>query len=168
MLSNKITLEALKLKGFQNPTAIAEILNYVPNPNVALEMLLGVHEPKVVEIETSYRKHRHRDSIYELTGYDELAGKVMYTEYKQKTKTVYYLTKEDYTNRIIGIVKPDSKDYYTTGSAPANGYTLVPNQTMSIESFESDYSVITLDVVGEHFTEWNNYEVLIPTESNEL
>jgi len=157
MLSNKIILETLNLKGFQNPTAIAEILNYVPNPNVALEMLLGIHEPKVVDIETSFRKYRHnRDSIYEITGYDELGDKVIYAEYRQKTMTVYYLTKEDAENKeVYKLERP--KEYYNSGTIPIQGYVVNSNLSMNTADFESAYgTVVPLSEAGSQLVVWES------------
>ncbi len=162
MLSNKIILEALNLKGFQNPTAIAEILNYVPNPNVALEMLLGIHEPKVVNIETSFRKYRHnRDSIYEITGYDELGDNVIYAEYKQKTIPVYYLTKEDAQNKEVFVLERP-KEYYTSGNIPTKGYVVTPNQSMKTSDFESAYgTILPLSEAGSQIVDWENIGYVI-------
>jgi len=158
MLSNKITLEALKLKGFQNPTAIAEILNYVPNPTVALELLLGIHEPKVIDIETRFRKHRYnKDSMYEITGYDELGDKVFYAEYKQKTIPVYYLTKEDAQNKeVYELERP--KEYYSTSPIPTSGYNITSNQSMSTADFESGFgTVLPLSEAGSLIVSWECY-----------
>lgn len=171
MLSNKIILEALNLKGFQNPTAIAEILNYVPNPNVALEMLLGIHEPKVVNIETSFRKYRHtRDSIYEITGYDELGDKVIYAEYKQKTIPVYYLTREDAQNKEVYELERPKGDYYSSGTIPDSGYIVTPNQSMNTADFESAYgTVVPLSEAGSLIVSWECYNnIEKPVLVNEL
>lgn len=167
MLSNKIILETLNLKGFQKPTAIAKILNYVPNPNVALEMLLGIHKPKVVDIETSFRKYRHnRDSIYVITGYDELGDRVLYAEYKQKSIPVYYLTKEDAQNKeVYELERP--KEYYSSNTIPSTGYTITPNQSMNTADFESAYgTVVPLSEAGSLIESWECFEK--PVLENEL
>jgi len=154
MISNKIALEALKLAGFKNPTAIAEILNYVPNSNVALEMLLGIYEPKPLEYGRRFRKYKwDNQKLIEITAIDELANIVMYNEYKQKTKTVYYLSKEDRDNKVYLFDRP--KDYYTTGEVPANGYTQSKN-SLSLSDFESNYSTVV--ETEDAFAELNNWE----------
>jgi hypothetical protein len=42
---DKLTFKALELAGFKNAEKIAQILQYVPNPKVAAEILLDIYEP---------------------------------------------------------------------------------------------------------------------------
>jgi len=138
-MTNKITLEALKLAGFKNPTAIAEILNYVPNPTVALEMLLEIHEPKVVDPDNIFRKHRYssENKYVEITGYDELANTVQYKVLRQKTVQGYAITEEDYKNNIFVFERPSK--YYHSKEIPTKGYTS-KIESSRIEDFENSYN----------------------------
>lgn len=143
MISNKIALEALKLAGFKNPTAIAEILNYVPNSNAALEMLLGIHEPQQRDFDTRFRVYKWKgdnDKFIEITDINDLANTISYTEFKQNTQNVYYLTKEDRDNKVYQVERPKG-DYYSNGSIPAKGYSETKN-SMSLVDFEGNYATV--------------------------
>lgn len=167
----KITLKALQLAGFQNADMIAKIVSYVPNPQAAVEMLLGIHTPMVVHPSERFRKseYSHCTDIIELTEIDELADKVTYTRYEQKTKYVYYLTKEDRDNKIFVTERPEK--YHDSGRIPTTGFNET-KKTTSIQDFNSSYrNVIPVDQAFNTLTEWENYD--IPqyesiTEENEL
>lgn len=163
-MTNKIILETLKLAGFQNPTAIAEILNYVPNSNVALEMLLGIHVPAVLDDATKYRKYRHdTNAIVEITGIDQLANKISYNKYKQQTKNVYYMTREDRDRDIYQLERPKG-DYYTSGSIPANGYTK-SSDSCYVKDFEVNYDELVLNEDATNLLiKWTNFGKLILKE----
>lgn len=156
MLTNKISLEALKLAGFKNPTAIAQIISYVPNPNVALEMLLGIHEPIVIDQLNRFKKHKNDSCshLVEIITYDELADKVMYKKYTQKTQQIWFVTAEDYKNQTNGLaVRPDR--YHDYRNIPAEGFNESEDYD-TIESFKSNYSK---DIHNyEAFETLNNWE----------
>ena len=153
-MTNKITLEALKLAGFKNPNAIAEILNYVPNPNVALEMLLEVYEPRVVD-ENRFFKYRHSDDVvYEITAYDELGNKVFYNEYRRKYQRVYYVTEEDRKNKVYVTEKPEK--YYDSGNIPTDGYTITTDSRTG--EFDNSYNKLNTDEFSNILSKWNNKE----------
>lgn len=154
----KITLKALQLAGFQNADMIAKIINYVPNPRVATEMLLGIHEPQVLEYNHRFREYRHdKDKVYEILSIDELANKVLYKKYEQKTKYVYYLTKEDYNNKVYQEDRP--KDYYTTGHIPTTGFS-ERESSMDMDEFTSNYSkVLHPDTAIRMLKEWEDYGI---------
>ena len=161
----KITLKALQLAGFQNADMIAKIINYVPNPRIATEMLLGIHEPQVLEYNHRFREYRHdKDKVYEITSLDELGNRVTYKKYEQKTKFVYYLTKEDFNNKIYQEERP--KDYYNSGNVPINGFS-ERECTMDMEEFISNYSVVKHpDTAISLLETWDNYgnNILIENE----
>lgn len=167
MNNNKIALEALKLAGYKNPTAIAEIISYVPNPDVALEMLLGIYEPTQLDYANRFRRYKwDSKKIYEITAIDELGNRVTCKEYDQKTQTVYYLTREDRDNKVYQLKKPI--DYYGTGEIPANGYT-ERERSMEFSEFESSYStVILLDEAFAKLEEWDNYGIHIEKDPTDL
>lgn len=152
-MNNKIALEALKLAGFQNPTAIAEILNYVPNPDVALEMVLGIHEPKIIDEENKFRKYKYSEEKYaEITGYDELGNTVMYNVYTQNTVKGYAITEEDYKNNTLVFERPSK--YYHTKDVPTTGYTTRPDSS-TIEEFGNHYPTIVSSMeMFEVFNKW--------------
>ena len=155
----KITLKALQLAGFQNADMISKIISYVPNPQVAVEMLLGLYEPTVIEAETRFRKHRYnsQEEIVEITNVDDLGSIVYYNVYVQKTKYVYYLTREDKENNVYVTERP--KDYYTSGSVKTTGYT-VEERSKDIKNFYEDYTK-TISVADTHtiLNEWDMYGI---------
>jgi hypothetical protein len=158
-MTNKITLEALKLAGFKNPTAIAEILNYVPNPTVALEMLLEIHEPKVVNPDTVFRKCKYssENKYAEIMGYNELANTVQYKVLRQKTVQGYAITEEDYKNNILVFERP-SKCYYSK-EIPTKGYTS-KIESSTIEDFENSYNQeVDVYQMSNTIEVWNEWEV---------
>lgn len=124
MLTNKISLEVLKLAGFKNPEGISQILNYIPNPTVGLEIVLGIHEPLVVDQSDRFRSYRssHYSDLVEIIGYDELANKIMYKKYSQNTKQVWYLTEQDYRQDHNGQNVRPAK-YHDYKHLPTTGFT---------------------------------------------
>lgn len=161
MLTSKLVLEVLKSKNFPNPQAIEAILNYVPNPTVALEMLLGVYEPTVVESRHSWRKHKWSDSNQEIvliTSINDLGATLTYNVYIQNTKSVYYLTKEDYGKKE-NYVTEAPKDYYTRDKIKDTGY-VIEERTCSIEDFNNNYSKkINETEAGSILKGWDMYGV---------
>jgi hypothetical protein len=154
----KITLKALQLAGFQNADMIAKIINYVPNPRVATEMLLGIHEPQFVHHTHRFREYKHDTvKLYEILSIDELANRVTYKKYEQNTKYVYYLTKEDYNNKVYQEDRP--KDYYTTGHIPTTGFS-ERESSMEMDEFTSNYStIIPVDMAMEKLKSWEDYGI---------
>ena len=155
----KITLKALQLAGFQNADMISKIISYVPNPQVAVEMLLGVYTPTVIEAATRFRKHRYtsQEEIVEITDIDDLGSIIYYKVYVQKTKYVYYLTKEDRENNIYVTERP--KDYYTSGSVKTTGYT-IEERSKDLKNFYEDYTKnISIEDAFTTLSEWDNFDV---------
>ena len=165
-MTNKIALEALKLAGFKNPTAIAEVLSYVPNPSIALEVIMGIHEPIVLDPSTRFYSNRYSDSLYEITRIDELGNKVYYKEYKQKTKSVYYLTKEDCQNKVYQLDRPKG-DYYNNGSIPDTGYTEYESK-MDVEEYQKSYKAVPIELAFAKLEDWENYGVVIEKDPTDL
>ena len=99
----KITLKALQLAGFQNADMISKIISYVPNPQVAAEMLLGVYTPMTINAAERFRKSRYASDscLFEIVDIDELGDTVSYRRYYQNTQTVYYATKEAYELKVF-------------------------------------------------------------------
>jgi hypothetical protein len=167
-MTNKISLEALKLAGFKNPNAIATIISYVPNPTVALEILLDIHEPLVVDQSKKFAKYKWGESLYEITRIDELGNKVFYKQYTQKTQLVYYKTKEDQQNKIYQLERPSSdRDYYNTGHIPVNGYA-ESEGAMDLEKWENDYKVMHPDLAFALLENWTNYGVFVEKDPTDL
>jgi len=164
----KITLKALQLAGFQNAEMIARIISYVPNPQVATEMLLGVYEPKELDYSNRFRKYRYdSDKLVEITGIDELGNVISYKEYKQKTQNVYYITKEDQQNKVYQLERPKG-DYYNNGSIPANGFSENTN-SKTVSDFENEFSInITNEDAFKLLEEWENYGVVIEKDPTDL
>jgi len=168
-MTNKTILEVLKLASFKNPNAIAAIIGYVPNADVALEMLLGIHEPLVVDDTNRFRLYRNSNysSLVELIGYDELANKILYKKYTQKTEQTYYLSEQDYLNHVNGTNIRPSKHYDYRYESIA-GYT-ESDESDAIEGFGFTKPISNEDAF-EMLTHWENFGVFIekdPTDSND-
>jgi hypothetical protein len=157
-MTNKIALEALKLAGFKNPNAIAKILSYVPNPDVALEMVLDIHEPLSVDYANRFRSYRNSNynDLVEIIGYDELANKIMYKKYTQKTQQLWYATEEEYRNQINGqAVRPNK--YHDYRYVPTTGFTEA-EQSDNIDSFGWTTLISNQDAF-DMLTRWENWGV---------
>lgn len=167
-MKNSIVLKSLELAGFQNPTAIAQILNYVPNASVALEMLLGIHEPMVLDSSTIYRKNKWgEDKLFVLMSIDELGDFVTYKEFRQNVQTVYYLTKEDRDNKIYQIERPEK--YYDSSNIPATGYKESSVMQMNVAQFEKEFStIVSIEDAAKKFEEWMNYGIVIEKDPTDL
>ena len=164
----KITLKALQLAGFQNAEMISRIISYVPNPQVATEMLLGVYEPNELDQSERFRRYKYdSDKIIEITGIDDLGNFVTYNEYRQRTQTVYYLTSDDQKNKIYQLERPKG-DYYNNGNIPANGFSK-HNDNSTISIFEDKFSnKITNEDAFKLLEEWDNYGIEIEKDPTDL
>jgi len=152
----KITLKALQLAGFQNADMISKIISYVPNPRVAVEMLLGIHEPMSLDPADRFRTYRYdRSSIVEILSIDELGDSITFKEYEQKTMQVWYLTEEDWKNKKYVTERP--KSYHDYNNIPANGIKEM-ERTTSLTSFNENWSkhISTEDAFAK-LTEWEEY-----------
>ena len=156
----KITLKALQLAGFQNAAEIAKITSYVPNPQAAVEMLLGIHTPMEINPRDRFRKSEYSNctDIVELTDIDELGNKVSYTRYEQQTKYVYYLSKEDKQNNVYVTDRPSSS-YYDSERIPTNGVKGTKKSTSIQDFFSCHPTVIPVDQAFLTLTEWDNYGI---------
>lgn len=125
----KIIEQALTSAGFKNADAITEVIFATPNPNVAAEMILGCYSSDRVYT-TWYRKG---DTLYRLKSIDELRDLVSYERTIQKTKSVYYASKEDKENGVY--YEEYRRDYYTSGSIPVPGCQSY-NEEMNIEQWD--------------------------------
>lgn len=167
----KITLKALQLAGFQNADMIAKIISYVPNPQVATEMLLGIYEEKHISFKDKFRKYRYsRNNMAEILSIDELGDTVTYHLHEQCTQQVWYVTKEDYEkNQNYVTVRPDK--YYDYRHIPATGYT-TREITEKLSMFNDNWSTKTsLDEARDQFDQWRQYGLPVPEvtiEENEL
>ena len=145
----KIMLKALELAGYKDANTLATILSYVPNPQVATEMLLGVHVPKTVDSNNEFRKHKYigRKEIVQVIGYDELGDTVKYLNHLPKQRQAYFATQEDKKANIYSFDKP--KQYFDWEYVDVPGIT-VSELSMSIAEFEETYSQI---LPGDQATE---------------
>jgi hypothetical protein len=159
-MKNSIVLKSLELAGFQNPTAITKIISYVPNPQVALEMLLGVHEPVQIEHSKRFKKYKYgnNEKFFEILEIDELGGTVLYNVFEQNTKTVFYVTEEDYNNKVnYHLEKQRDVRYYTTSSILTAGHTK-RQSSMKLEEFESSYNIeLSEEDAIMKLSEWSRY-----------
>jgi hypothetical protein len=134
----KITLKALQLAGFQNADMISKIISYVPNPQTAVEMLLGVYEQSQVDPMNKFRNYRYSrtNEFAEMVEKDDLGNTIKYRLYKQKTQRVWYLTKEDRDNKVYVTERPENS--YDYGDIPAAGYDVTEHEK-DLKQFEQDW-----------------------------
>ena len=162
----KITLKALQLAGFQNADMISKIISYVPNPRVAVEMLLGVYEPMVIDPATRFRSYRYdRKNFVEIISIDELGDTVTYKEYNQNTMMVWYVTKDDYENNVYVTERP--KSHYDYRHIPTNGVKVM-TETTSLTSFNENWNKeLPVAEAYNKLNEWESYNIP-QNEFNEL
>ena len=131
----KIIIQALKSK-FDNPELIAKVANATRNPQVAVEMLLGIHTPMTPDEFGMVRKDKYSDTKYFVVKeIKELEDIIICDVHTQKTMTAWYKTKEDYNgdkNRVYDRLS----DYYTTKETPTKGVTTQRDIAFNIEDIK--------------------------------
>jgi hypothetical protein len=160
----KITLKALQLAGFQNADMIAKIISYVPNPQVATEMLLGIYEEKHISIKDKFRKYRYnRENMAEILRIDELGDTVTYHLHEQFTQQAWFVTKEDYDNSTNPVLVRPAK-YHDYRHIPATGFT-TKEVTEKLSQFNDNWCTkVLLDDAIDQLDQWRNYG--LPEETN--
>lgn len=168
---NKITLKALELAGYKDANTLAEIISYVPNPTVAAEMLLGLHQPiKLYDFGVLWEPKRpSNDTLYliKVKSIDELADVVYYDRYVTAKAWVYYLTKDDFTNDIYQFEKPEGGNYYTSKQIRTKGFTIEENLSYTgVNSFESiGYKPVETGSVLHYLAGWQDNADAYPEPS---
>lgn len=130
----KIIIQALKSK-FDNAELIAKVANATRNPQVAVEMLLGIYTPMTPDEFGMVRKDKYSDKYYVVKEIKELEDIIVCNVYSQKTITAWYKTKEDYntdSNRIYDRLS----DYYTTREVATKGFTTQRDIAFNIEDIK--------------------------------
>lgn len=170
----KITLKALELAGFKNADTIAEIISYVPNPQVAAEMLLGVHTPTVLLHAERFRKHKYdsHKELIEMLEINDLGDCVKFNTYTQKSKQIWYLTKEDKAAGKYVTERPNSREYHDWEYIPTTGYEMSKEPSiLSIKEFNEGYpKIVDVNDAFKILNSWDTYCVPVVEESieNEL
>jgi hypothetical protein len=136
-MNNNLLTTILANAGYSNSDTLAQIINAVPNPNVALEMLLGVYVP--ARVGSYFRKG---DTLFQVTCRDALRDKICYTEYEQKTKQVFWKTKQDKELGIHQDTRPTG-DYHDYGWIKVPGVTERTDRTTDINDFETRWKEIS-------------------------
>jgi len=166
----KITLKALQLAGFQNADMIAKIISYVPNPQTAVEMLLGVYTPAVINPSECFRNYRYSraNEFVEMLEIDDLGNTIKYNLYKPKTQRVWYITKEDWDNNVYVTERPEKN--YDYRDIQAAGYDVV-EQSLNVKTFEENWCnpLSNIDAFSK-MQDWANYgkPAFVEPELNEL
>lgn len=164
----KIINESLKLAGYKNHEELAKVVNATPNPIAATEMLLGVFEEIHPEAfgELWKTKHSNDVSILVVERIDSLTNTVYYTLYQYNTKTVYYLTREDYNNKVFVEERPPyNQDWYTSGTIRVNGYNTLNDLSSDIKTFTDINTKCTrVDSLYEWALDADNYGIEPKTE----
>jgi hypothetical protein len=170
---DKITLKALQLAGFQNANTIAEIISYVPNPQTAAEMLLGIYTPSVVDQTNRFKTYRYNrpTEFAEMLSINDLADTVTYRVRKQKTMTVWYLTEEDKKNKVYTTIRPEKSSMYVDYDNVLTHDYNVEEHTVSCNSFHSDWcNDLSVEAAHELMGKWMDYDRVLDEEKaiNEL
>lgn len=129
----KIYLKALELAGFKNAKEIVSIIMATPNPTIATEIILGCYVPNL----EAFGFYKRNDTLYKVIEVDELNDIIKYEKYTQKTKTVYFASKEDRENDIYSDSR--TNDYYSYKELPIAG-TNTYEDSEKFESFMSGYN----------------------------
>jgi len=132
-MNNKLLTTVLSNAGYSNSETLAEIINAVPNPTVALEMLLGVYTPINKGV-----YYRTGSALKQIIYVDALRDVVYYTEYEQKSKQVWYKTKQDRDNGIYQDTRP-SGDYFDYSWVKTDGVNERKDMTMSLQDLDTRY-----------------------------
>jgi hypothetical protein len=133
-MNNNLLNKVLNNAGYSNSETLALIINAVPNPTVALEMLLGVHTP----ISKGAYYKRGDSCLMQIMYVDALRDIVSYTEFEPKTKQVWYKTKQDRDNGVYTDTRP-SGDYFDYSWVKTNGVNERKDRTMSIQDLDTRY-----------------------------
>ena len=163
----KITLKALELAGFKNADMIAKIISYVPNPQAATEMLLGVYTQSQIELANRFRSHRYSrpNEFIEMLEIDDLGNTIKYRHYKQKTQRVWYLSKEDKDNNVYVTDRPNGS--YDYADIQAQGFDTADYEK-TIADFNQDWSnPLSVTDAYAKLEEWENYGAVIASDLHE-
>ena len=147
----KIIAQALTLAGFKNADEIVSVIMATPNPTVATEMILGCYVPNL----EAFGYYKKGDTMYKITEINELHNIIKYERVVQKTKSVYYLTKEDELADFAVEERP--RDYWRSKEIPVSGYHTF-EESDKIEDFFGGYSKKTRIEESEFFNtliDWN-------------
>lgn len=168
---NKIILKSLELAGFKNASEIAKVISATPNPTVATEIVLGIHEPVTVAEFGEYWKAKYRDdSFYQVLSIDQLHNLVTCTKFTQKVESFYYLTSEDYetkTNRVAKKDKQDGIKYYDWRPETVPGYDTV-TETLKLEAFNDTIKPTDVNAVNDLLSKWYPMEEMPEPEMVDL
>lgn len=128
---NKNLLTAiLQNAKYPNPEVLTELVFGVPNKEVALEMLLGIHKPKQLDL---FWSTKNADTLYFVHELDELNNTIKFDKFTQKTERIWYKTKQDKENNVYVTDRPN--DYYDWSTKPVFGYIKEECQTSDAEEF---------------------------------
>lgn len=144
----KIIAQALTLAGFKNADEIVNVIMATPNPTVATEMILGCYVPN----ESLIGCYKKGTSIYKVRAVDELLDKVIYERNCQKTKTIYYLTKEDRENGVF--IEEYKSGYHSNEHVPTAGANWF-DEDMTIAQWERQgFTPITESEYTDTLMKW--------------
>jgi hypothetical protein len=156
----KLILKSLELAGFKNASVISQVISATPNPRVATEMILGIHEPISLSDFGMHWKQKYDDAVYQVYDIDELKDEVYCHKSTQKHETFYYLTSDDYENRTNRVAVKDKKPgsrYYDWRSEPVPGvYT--ETKTFKLDGFtDNSMTHISYDEFAGFLDKWIHY-----------
>lgn len=155
-MNHTLIATVLSNAGYNRPDVLANILIALPKPDVAVSMLLGVHEP------LGHCQYYQKDNVLcTVESIDEIKDIVKYSYYTAKTKYVYYLTREDRENGVYTEERPKG-DYYTTGNIPIGGYSS-STSTDRVDDFFRRYTPITESEYFQTLELWQDFKDTVPS-----
>lgn len=129
----KIYTKALELAGFINAKEIVSVIMATPNPRIATEIILGCYVPNL----EAFGFYKRNDTLYKVIEIDELNDIIKFEKITQKTKTVYFPTKDDKENDTY--CDERTKDYYSYKEIPIAG-TSTHQDSEKFDTFMNGYS----------------------------
>jgi hypothetical protein len=160
-MNNKIITSALK--GITaNPELLAKIISYVPNPEVAVEMLLGIFEEPAPGALFYRPKWNSEITVKVITSIDHLGDSITYNTFTRKMQRVFYVNKGDKANGIYVIDRPSTYDDY--GDVQVNGFTVTEGIVVSAKEFYKDNVVITAKEFQDQIDTWEMWGITLPED----
>ena len=157
MFTNEIIKKALSLAGFSDVQSLTEIINAVPNPQVALAMILGVYEKQTL-LTNKYYQSSYYDEIYELKDTNDLLKTCLLEKHKPTVKDVWYLTREDVNSDCYLEIKPT--DAYTSRQKVSGTGFKTSLETKELDCLEGSLKCISEEEYFKKLDSFTNMLVL--------
>ena len=141
-----------------NTAVLAQIISYVPNPEVAVEMLLGVFEP--APLTDVFYRAKWNTTLRKVTSIDYLGNNVIYTSFTQKKVRAWYVNEGDQAKGIYVTDRPSK--YADYGDVTIQGWDYLEGRTETVDAFYKETSLISSTEFSNQLSEWDL--LLVPDE----